>query len=74
MLLTSVVYAEDDASTSPEAGTRTYGQNHKDMVLATCIASAYKGDKQASARPPSSWITRWIKCSLAMVVGGSTKG
>lgn len=54
MLLTSVTYAKDDAGTSPEAGARTYGQNYKDMVLATCIAYAYKGDKQAAVDAGSS--------------------
>jgi len=28
----------------PEAGARTYAQNYKDMVLAVCIANAYKRD------------------------------
>lgn len=29
--------------------TRTYAQNDKDMVLATCIANAYRNDKDATA-------------------------
>lgn len=32
----------------PEAGIRTYVQNYKDMVLATCLASAYGNDRQAN--------------------------
>jgi hypothetical protein len=30
--------------TSPQAGTRTYAQNYKDMVLAECIATAYRSE------------------------------
>lgn len=29
----------------PEAGARTYAQNYKDMVLASCLADAYQNDK-----------------------------
>jgi len=54
MLLASVAYAKDDAVTSPQAGARTYGQNYKDMVLATCIANTYKGDKQVAVDAGSS--------------------
>lgn len=39
---------------SPQAGARTYAQNYKDMVLATCIANAYKGDKDAATDAGSS--------------------
>jgi len=38
----------------PEAGGRTYAQNYKDMVLATCIANAYEGDKNAAIDSGSS--------------------
>jgi len=38
----------------PDAGGRTYAQNYKDMVLATCIANAYKGDKNAAIDSGSS--------------------
>ncbi|RQZ20547.1 hypothetical protein DIE15_00225 [Burkholderia sp. Bp9031] len=31
-----------EAHASPEAGSRTYLQNFKDMVLAECLATAYK--------------------------------
>jgi hypothetical protein len=46
--------AKDDATTSPEAGTRTYAQNYKDMVLATCIASAYQNEPRAATDAGSS--------------------
>lgn len=39
---------------SPQAASRAYAQNYKDMVLATCIANAYKGDKQAAIDAGSS--------------------
>ncbi|MCZ7836362.1 type VI secretion system amidase immunity protein Tai4 [Atlantibacter hermannii] len=39
---------------SPQAGSRTYVQNYRDMVLATCIATAYRNDKDASADAGSS--------------------
>ncbi|BCH59082.1 hypothetical protein RvVAR0630_17060 [Agrobacterium vitis] len=38
----------------PQAAGRTYLQNYKDMVLATCISNAYKDDKGASADAGSS--------------------
>lgn len=37
-----------------QAAGRTYLQNYKDMVLATCISNAYKEDKGASADAGSS--------------------
>jgi hypothetical protein len=40
--------------TSPQAGERTYAQNYKDMVLATCIADAYKKDPEAAMDAGSS--------------------
>lgn len=39
-----VAYALDVVQGSPQAGTRTYAQNYKDMVLAECIATAYKNE------------------------------
>ena len=53
-LISSSSYARDDAVTSPQAGGRTYAQNYKDMVLATCIANAYKNDKDAAIDAGSS--------------------
>ncbi|WP_175921222.1 type VI secretion system amidase immunity protein Tai4 [Burkholderia latens] len=34
--------AKDAAQASPEADSRTYIQNFKDMVLSACLATAYK--------------------------------
>lgn len=42
------------AADSPQAGARTYAQNYKDMVLVTCVADAYKGDKHAATDAGSS--------------------
>lgn len=47
-------WAKDDASTSPQAGDRTYAQNYKDMVLAGCIATAYKSEPDAAKDAGSS--------------------
>ena len=44
--------ASDHAS--PQAGARTYAQNYKDMVLATCIANAYTNEKNAAIDAGSS--------------------
>ncbi|WP_069865147.1 type VI secretion system amidase immunity protein Tai4 [Pseudomonas citronellolis] len=38
----------------PQAAARTYAQNYKDMVLATCIANAYKADGSAAVDAGSS--------------------
>ena len=43
-----------DADSSAQAGSRTYAQNYKDMVLATCVANAYKDDKGAATDAGSS--------------------
>ncbi len=53
-LLSSGCHAKDKVITSPQAGARTYAQNYKDMVLATCIANAYKNDKGAAVDAGSS--------------------
>lgn len=42
------------AHKGPEAGSRSYAQNYKDMVLTTCIAQAYAGDKNAAMDAGSS--------------------
>ncbi|BCQ25599.1 type VI secretion system amidase immunity protein Tai4 [Caballeronia sp. NK8] len=39
---------------SPEAPARTYAQNYRDMVLATCVAIAYKGSDDAAIDAGSS--------------------
>ncbi len=54
LLLWNVGQAKDNAVTSPQAGARTYAQNYKDMVLATCIATAYRNDPTASMDAGSS--------------------
>ncbi|MCA8000002.1 type VI secretion system amidase immunity protein Tai4 [Burkholderia metallica] len=38
----TMVVAKDAAQAWPEAGSRTHLQNFKDMVLADCLATAYK--------------------------------
>lgn len=38
----------------PQAGLRTYRQNFKDMVLATCVAEAYRDEPRTSADVGSS--------------------
>jgi Type VI secretion system (T6SS), amidase immunity protein len=53
-LLVSAAHGKTDDHTSPQAGARTYAQNYKDMVLATCIANAYKNDKGAAIDAGSS--------------------
>jgi len=42
------------AADSPQASARTNAQNYKDMVLATCLANAYKGNKHAATDAGSS--------------------
>lgn len=44
----AMVVAKDAAQAAPEAGSRTYLQNFKDMVLAECLATAYKQAPGAS--------------------------
>lgn len=44
----------DEPITSPQAGGRTYAQNYKDMVLAICVANAYKSEPAAAADAGSS--------------------
>ncbi|NVH72297.1 hypothetical protein FSB08_06895 [Paraburkholderia sp. JPY432] len=50
----SACYAKADQVSTPRAGARTHAQNYKDMVLATCIANAYKNDKDAAIDAGSS--------------------
>ncbi|RXV67165.1 hypothetical protein D1006_17875 [Burkholderia stabilis] len=47
-LHSAVASAKDATRVSPEAGSRTYIQNFKDMVLAECLATAYKQEPGAS--------------------------
>lgn len=37
-------WAKQPSQSGPEAATRTYAQNYKDMVLASCLADAYQND------------------------------
>lgn len=46
--------AQPAASSGPQAERRTYLQNYKDMVLATCVATAYRENLQAAADAGSS--------------------
>lgn len=46
--------AKDVSVSTPQAGARTYEQNFKDMVLAACVANAYKNDKNAAIDAGSS--------------------
>ena len=46
--------ANDLSNNSPQATTRTYAQNYKDMVLAHCIATAYQKDAGAATDVGSS--------------------
>ncbi len=41
--MAGTAYAADTLYHGPEAGGRSYAQNYKDMMLATCLAQAYKG-------------------------------
>ncbi|WP_408585772.1 type VI secretion system amidase immunity protein Tai4 [Paraburkholderia bannensis] len=50
----SIGHAKDGSPTSPQAAAQTYAQNFKDMVLAACIAKAYKSDKDAAIDAGSS--------------------
>lgn len=53
-MLLPTVHASDPEISSPQAGGRTYAQNFKDMVLATCIAQAYRNDSGAATDAGSS--------------------
>jgi hypothetical protein len=50
----SISHAKDESPTAPQAASRTYAQNFKDMVLSACIAKAYNGDKHAAIDAGSS--------------------
>jgi len=54
ILFTPVSHAKNGADMSPQASTRTHAQNYKDMVLASCIASAYTNEKNAAIDAGSS--------------------
>jgi hypothetical protein len=48
------IHAKDETVTSPQAGARTYAQNYKDMVLAECVATAYKNESAVAKDAGSS--------------------
>lgn len=47
-------WSKDDPTNSPQTGGRTYTQNDKGMVLADCIATAYKSEPKAAQDAGSS--------------------
>ncbi len=53
-LSSSVVHPRETEKNSPQAGIRTYAQNYKDMVLAECIATAYRQDPSVARGAGSS--------------------
>ncbi|HGL6715472.1 T6SS amidase immunity protein Tai4 family protein [Burkholderia contaminans] len=55
----AMVVAKDAAQAAPEAGSRTYFQNFKDMVLAECLATAYKQAPGASIGSSTSALRDW---------------
>lgn len=61
-------YAQDDEPTSPQAVARTHAQNYKDMVLAECIATAYKDEPEAAKDAGSSVsaLRDWTEYDLEM--------
>lgn len=54
LLIPAAALAGGSAVHSPEAPARSYAQNYKDMVLATCLAQAYKADPAAARDAGSS--------------------
>lgn len=54
LLASSLLPVAAYAAEGPQAAARTYAQNYKDMVLATCIANAYKADGSAAVDAGSS--------------------
>jgi hypothetical protein len=53
-VLSAPVLGADRHADSPQAGARTYAQNFKDMVLASCLAKAYEKDPGAATDAGSS--------------------
>lgn len=54
VLVSLPCYANSELHSGPEAGGRSYAQNYKDMVLATCIAKAYANDNKVAVDAGSS--------------------
>ena len=53
-LLSGSLLSAAGQAASPQAGARSYAQNYKDMVLASCMAQAYRHDPGAAADAGSS--------------------
>lgn len=53
-LFASISDAKDKTEIWPQAGARSDTQNYKDMVLAECVATAYRKERQASIDAGSS--------------------
>ena len=54
LLTTTLAQANEKTINSPQAENRNYLQNYKDMVLAECVATAYKNDPSAAKDAGSS--------------------
>jgi len=54
IMLTAPLASATGRPSSPQSIGQNYGQNYKDMVLATCVANAYKDDKNAATDAGSS--------------------
>ncbi|WP_306398071.1 type VI secretion system amidase immunity protein Tai4 [Telluria beijingensis] len=54
ILLCPPAHASPREMTSPQAVARTHAQNYKDLVLANCLAQAYRNEAGASADIGSS--------------------
>lgn len=50
----TAVHAEEEAQTGTQAAARTNAQNYRDLVLATCIATAYHMDTVSALDAGSS--------------------
>lgn len=54
ILLPVAAHASEQKINAPQAPARTHAQNYKDMVLATCMAQAYRDDPGAAIDAGSS--------------------
>lgn len=70
-IFTPVCQAQDQIRNSPQAGGRTYSVNYQDMVLATCIATAYQDDPGAvkDAGSSVSALRDWTSFDLDQATG-----
>jgi len=70
-IFTPVCQAQDQIRNSPQAGGRTHSVNYKDMVLANCIATAYK-DEPGAAKDAGSSVSAlrdWTSFDLDQATG-----